>query len=212
MGHHRLGIVFLIALVLAAPAGASRAPTKAESTALRVALLHKQVVSERISTRDPRYAVATLSHGVAILHRTFSAWWVVARGSSLHCTAAPTSVLADLNVPCTPPDGSAWISNCGPLASAPAELVLACGDGNYYLTGLQWQAWGKGSASASGTAHLNDCNPYCAAGHFHTYPVRVVATKLGRCGAAVYYARLELTYPGKRPTGQKGHSADSLPC
>jgi hypothetical protein len=212
VGHHRLGIVVLIALVLAAPAAAKRSPTKAETTAIRAALLHEHVVSARISTRDPRYAAAVLSHGVAILHRTYSAWWVVARGSSLHCSVAPASVLADLNVPCTPPDGSAWISNCGPLASAPAELVLACGDGNYYLTGLHWQAWGTTSATASGTAHLNDCTPYCAAGHFHTYPVRVVATKRARCGAAVYYARLEVTYPGRRPPGQKGHLADSLPC
>ena len=30
----------------------------------------------------------------------------------------------------------------GPLVSKPTQLVLACGDGNYYLTGLKWSGLG----------------------------------------------------------------------
>lgn len=229
MGHHRLGTVFLIALVLAAPAAAKRTPTKAESSALHTAFsgyLHTpnspaaandKIVSIAVSSLDKRYAALqldskTVGRATLVMHESLGSWWTVGFGSSLNCATAPGAVLEDLGVPCTPPTTSAWISNCGPLTSAPAELVLACGDGNYYYTGLRWKGWGSASASATGTAHQNDCKPYCAAGHFHTYPVRVVATTLGRCGAARYYARLDWSYPGRRPSGQAAHSAEQLPC
>jgi len=229
VGHHRLGIAFLIALVLAAPAAAKRSPTKAESAALRTAFsgfLHMPnspaaandtVVTIAVSSLDKRYAVLqldskTVGRATLVMHESLGSWWEVGFGSSLNCATAPKAVLADLSVPCAPPGASAWISNCGPLTSAPVELVLACADGNYYLTGLHWKAWGSASTSATGIAHQNDCKPYCAAGHFHTYPVRVTAAKRTRCGAAVYYARIELDYPGARPPGQRAQTRDSLPC
>jgi len=55
----------------------------------------------------------------------------------------------------------------------PREYVLACGDGNAYLDGLSWAAWGSSSAFAEGAFTLNDCVPYCAAGHFHSFPALV---------------------------------------
>ena len=99
----------------------------------------------------------------------------------------------------------------GPVVR-PASIVVACADGNFYVSRLRWSAWTATAATATGTAHQNDCKPYCAAGHFHTYPVRVTATKRSRCGAAVYYARIEIFYPGRRPAEQPAHSADPLPC
>jgi hypothetical protein len=56
----------------------------------------------------------------------------------------------------------------------PGHYTLACADGNDYLSGLAWTSWGPRLASATGTEHVNDCVPYCAAGHFHSYPVNVV--------------------------------------
>jgi hypothetical protein len=56
----------------------------------------------------------------------------------------------------------------------PGRYTLACADGNDYLSGLTWTSWGPRLASATGTEHVNDCVPYCAAGHFHSYPVIVV--------------------------------------
>ncbi|HMI27195.1 MAG TPA: hypothetical protein VK594_22155, partial [Streptosporangiaceae bacterium] len=56
----------------------------------------------------------------------------------------------------------------------PGRYTLACADGNDYLSGLAWTSWGPRLASATGTEHVNDCVPYCAAGHFHSYPVNVV--------------------------------------
>jgi len=65
-------------------------------------------------------------------------------------------------------------TGCAPPANVrPASIVVACADGNFYLTGLKWSHWTATDAAAAGTGHENDCTPYCAAGHFHTYSVTV---------------------------------------
>lgn len=55
----------------------------------------------------------------------------------------------------------------------PADYLLACGDGNNRLVGLRWDTWGPRTATATGTDMVNDCRPYCAAGRFRPYPVKV---------------------------------------
>jgi hypothetical protein len=56
----------------------------------------------------------------------------------------------------------------------PRSFILTCADGNAYFAKLSWTSWTPGLASAKGTLVLNDCTPYCAAGHFHSYPAIVV--------------------------------------
>ena len=56
----------------------------------------------------------------------------------------------------------------------PKSFILTCADGNAYFAKLAWTSWTPGLASAKGTLVLNDCTPYCAAGHFHSYPAIVV--------------------------------------
>lgn len=55
----------------------------------------------------------------------------------------------------------------------PEEYLLACGDGNNRLVRLRWDNWGPLKATATGTDMVNDCRPYCAAGKFRAYPVKV---------------------------------------
>jgi hypothetical protein len=84
----------------------------------------------------------------------------------------------------------------------PSTFTLACADGNDYLTGLSWTSWTPQLASGYGTQEVNDCLPYCAAGHFHSYPVRITlhgsAAVRGYPGT-VRYTTMTLTYPGARP-------------
>jgi hypothetical protein len=56
----------------------------------------------------------------------------------------------------------------------PAAYILTCADANSYLSKLAWTSWTPGVASATGVLEENDCTPYCAAGHFHSYPAVVV--------------------------------------
>jgi hypothetical protein len=217
------------ALVLAAGTAAARKPTSSEAKAIRSAIAgyiampnspaarDNTIVSISVSSLDRRYASARLNSKSAgpadiVLHFSFDSWWVEQFGSSLSCEAAPKAVLADLKVGCTPPNANAWISNCGPLVSAPRTLVLACADGNYSLSKLAWRGWGAATAKASGTATANDCTPNCAAGHFHSYRVMVTAGKRVACGRAKVYTRLTLVYPGKRPAGIAARDVQTLAC
>ena len=71
--------------------------------------------------------------------------------------------------------GRTALISCEHVATfRPSSYVLACGDGNASLERLRWSAWTKARAAARGVYHVNDCVPYCAAGHFHDYPATVV--------------------------------------
>jgi hypothetical protein len=90
----------------------------------------------------------------------------------------------------------------------PGTFTLACADGNDYLTGLSWTSWTSRLASGYGTQHENDCIPYCAAGHFHAYPVLVVLWGSGPLRGnpgTQHYTRMTLIYPGARPKVYDGH-------
>ncbi|MGW2181315.1 hypothetical protein ACWCXX_25095 [Streptomyces sp. NPDC001732] len=55
----------------------------------------------------------------------------------------------------------------------PGDFLLACGDGNNRLVDIHWSSWGPTSAAGRALDVVNDCQPYCAAGKFHSYPVTV---------------------------------------
>ncbi|GKQ33996.1 hypothetical protein [Streptomyces sp. A012304] len=84
----------------------------------------------------------------------------------------------------------------------PDAFLLACGDGNSRLVSLKWDHWKAGSAKATGVSVVNDCEPYCAAGTFRSYPV-VVRLDEPRAWQkdprTQRYGRISLEYPGERP-------------
>jgi hypothetical protein len=98
----------------------------------------------------------------------------------------------------------------------PGKFTLTCADGNDYLTGLSWTSWTAGLASATSVQEVNDCLPYCAAGHFHGYPVDVIfwggASVPGRPGTQ-RYTSVTLLYPGARPNvgAHRGPATITLP-
>jgi hypothetical protein len=90
----------------------------------------------------------------------------------------------------------------------PSNFTLACADGNDYLTKLSWTSWNPNLASAYGIQEENDCIPYCAAGHFHAYPVDVVlwgGTAVTGSPGTQRYRTITLLYPGIRPPIYNGH-------
>jgi hypothetical protein len=90
----------------------------------------------------------------------------------------------------------------------PGSFTLACADGNDYLYGLSWTSWTPQLASGYGSEKQNDCQPNCAAGHFHTYSVLVVfwghAALRGHPGTQ-RYTNVTLLYPATRPQVYNGH-------
>lgn len=223
-----VALVVAAVAILAAPAAARR-PTTSERVSL-TATVHtyitmanspaahdNRITTIAVSSVDPRYAAVrvtspTVGSALMVLHRSRTEWWVLEFGSSLGCDIGPAAVLRELKVGCEPPGATAWINACGPLVSAPTELVLACGDGNYELARLRWVHWGRPTATASGIVRANDCKPYCAAGHFHSYTVKVAVDGLTRCNSAHYYARLTITYANAHPAAIGKRDVQTLGC
>jgi hypothetical protein len=76
------------------------------------------------------------------------------------------------------------IPGCGGTDKArykPDKVIVACGDGNFYVVRLEWTKWRRKAASGSGTGKLNDCMPNCAQGQFRSYKVKLIASKPVTC-------------------------------
>ena len=100
-----------------------------------------------------------------------------------------------------------------PSTVRPSKIIVACGDANFYFTNLVWASWNATGATAAGIAHLNDCKPYCAAGHFHTYRIAVTLTRPRSCkNGAREFTRMTWRFPATHPAGQPRTAGQPLPC
>ena len=104
------------------------------------------------------------------------------------------------------------LRDCQHEAYKPHKIVIACGDGNLYMTGMHWSHWRRSSAVGTGTAHANDCSPNCAQGHFHRYAAKITLTKPTTCtGGVRQFTSLRITYTGRTPGGPRSYSVP-FPC
>jgi hypothetical protein len=87
----------------------------------------------------------------------------------------------------------------GKPRARPASVVLACADGNFSVAKLTWTGWGQAFAAGRGTGSLNDCKPNCAAGHFHRYPVILLATGRQPCHGTPAYASITYAFITQAP-------------
>lgn len=125
---------------------------------------------------------------------------VTACGSAAQ-TGTPTSLRS--RTPASPVAVSTVLFDClHKTRVEPGSFVLACADGNSYLTHLSWRSWTAQQAVATGVHELNDCIPYCAAGKFHGYPVVVTFWRsepvTGHTGERAY-TEITVRYTGPRP-------------
>jgi hypothetical protein len=90
----------------------------------------------------------------------------------------------------------------------PHSIMIACGDGNFYVTGIRWQAWGTGLAKGLATAHSNDCKPACYAGHFHTYASTVTLSAPKTCKGGRVFTTLVWDVPKLK----HGHGTTTFGC
>jgi hypothetical protein len=76
----------------------------------------------------------------------------------------------------------------------PATFIIACGDGNSYLTKLKWSAWGSSTARADGVFTINNCDPYCAAGKFVSSEAAVTLSKPKLYKGLRFFTNLHVGY------------------
>lgn len=106
------------------------------------------------------------------------------------------------------------LTGCAHTAQVrPHEVVIACADGDFYANKLTWSSWGTRGAAASGVAHVNDCNPYCAAGRFHVYRIALRLSHAVTCNTdRLMFARIAWVFAGARPAAQPRAGSETLPC
>jgi hypothetical protein len=107
------------------------------------------------------------------------------------------------------------IPGCGGADKArykPDKVIVACGDGNFYVVRLEWTKWRRKAASGSGTGKLNDCMPNCAQGQFRSHKVKLIASKPVTCSNGKReFSRLAWYFRHKhRGVARKG--AVNRPC
>jgi hypothetical protein len=118
--------------------------------------------------------------------------------------AATLAVLAGLAGPAAAKAPPVRFAGC--LASAPAfkplDVLLACGDGNAAFSVARWTRWTRQSAKALGSAEINDCDPSCVGGHFHSQLAALVLDRPRSCHGARRFTRLRLVFATRPARGQ----------
>lgn len=85
----------------------------------------------------------------------------------------------------------------------PTMVLFACADGNFEADNVAWSGWGKSTTNGMGIAKSNDCTPNCAAGHMHSYKIKVIVSGHQTCpGGRRAYLNVTFSWPGANPGGQ----------
>ena len=88
---------------------------------------------------------------------------------------------------------------CDAYGYRPREILVACGDGNVRLERLRWATWTTTRAVATGVWEQNDCEPDCARGTFHDYPVRLTLSQpMDKEGRRIFGTAVA-EFTGRRP-------------
>jgi hypothetical protein len=93
---------------------------------------------------------------------------------------------------------------CNAYDYRPARITVACGDGNAEVVRLHWSEWTAARAVGFGTWRQNDCEPYCAAGKFHDYPVRLALTEPMHTGQRPFFGPEQGTARARVPRRSRG--------
>lgn len=76
----------------------------------------------------------------------------------------------------------------------PMDVLLACGDGTASFSVGRWSRWTRQSARAVGTAIIDDCDPNCVAGHFHSHLAALILDRPRTCHGTRRFTRLRLVF------------------
>jgi len=104
-------------------------------------------------------------------------------------------------------------SASGGLEVRPATITYT-GDGTGFLggagqhssgSGIDWRQWTSSRAVGSGFNQINDCKPFCAAGKFHGYAVRIELWRPRAPAGTQLFTRMTIFYKQRRPRGEPRH-------
>lgn len=92
-------------------------------------------------------------------------------------------------------------NGANPAAAAVAPRAAAISvDSSLSLDQMTWQHWGT-RAAGTGTATINLCDPYCAAGKLAKIPVTVALSDPQQVCGREFFTTMQLTLTGPVPSG-----------
>ncbi|HZU60529.1 MAG TPA: hypothetical protein VE983_06155 [Solirubrobacteraceae bacterium] len=107
------------------------------------------------------------------------------------------------------PDASGHLAN-SQFQIKPASIQIS-GDGSFYFDGkkeshnhaapLAWTSWTATGGRGSGFNWVNNCQPSCAQGKFHQYPVKLRVWRPEHVGGHLIFTRMTVTYTNGFPKG-----------
>jgi hypothetical protein len=114
-------------------------------------------------------------------------------------------------VPRAPADLGSSAANNG-LQVEPARITYT-GDGTGFLGGasarrnssINWTQWTAEEALGTGFNQLDSCQPSCARGTYHAYPVRIELWRPGTLHGALVFTRMTIFYVRSHPRGEPRH-------
>lgn len=114
----------------------------------------------------------------------------------------PVLLLAACGHAAAPVPPPVTMSTCGSDPQPMPDLVqVVCNTDDITARNLVWQDWGKPSATATGTATIDQCAyEDCHTGAFGTVPIRLIASKIAGCAkSARAYSTLRYVFPDGSP-------------
>jgi len=82
----------------------------------------------------------------------------------------------------------------GQMLPRPSTMLLS-GDGSLSVTAISWRGWRTATATASGTAHSDNCKPSCARGTYSRHPATIIVSDPKSWHGKLAYSRATSTVP-----------------
>lgn len=97
-----------------------------------------------------------------------------------------------------------FVSNCQKQVYKPKTITVFCADAGVIISKVKYSSYGAKTATGTGTAAVNLCEPNCAAGKTKNFKVKFTLSKVTQCGDSYQFRRLKFTYTGKsKPKGNR---------
>jgi hypothetical protein len=85
-------------------------------------------------------------------------------------------------------------ADCVHFRDLPAEILIACGDGNFLLTKVKYERLAATEQSGTATARVKICEPDCSLGHFVSRPARFRLDRVRSVFGQQIFTRIEVTF------------------
>lgn len=93
------------------------------------------------------------------------------------------------------------LADCFRAVTHPDTIIFACADGNALVKEIRWTLWNAQTATGSGLYSVNDCQPTCAGGTFHVYPVNLLLSAPTVTAPGSRFRNVAITWTGSQPSG-----------